>query len=289
MPYISRSHDPESTRRNLGIGILVIGMVLGALLQLLIIGIPHLILSKHAEVEWMAMGIGAMLAIPFLLVYVCVPWVVDRYDPEPPWALLLCLCWGAFGAGGWSLLINSVVEAVFGSVVSGCLCAPVVEELTKAFAVFFMFYFMRRHFDGVVDGVVYGTFAALGFACFENMLYYSRAAADEMLTTKEGLLLGQVVLRGILKPWGHPLYTAITGLGFGIARETSKRWLRWLAPLACYACAVFLHALWNTSTMLVGIGLLPLFFLIVSAFFVLVLFLVRRKEGSSGATCATRS
>jgi RsiW-degrading membrane proteinase PrsW (M82 family) len=268
---------PASTRWIVGITLLVFGMATGAFFQLVILGLPHLVLSKHAGVEWTAMGIGALLAIPLLLVYVWVPWLVDRYDPEPLWALLLCLAWGAVGAGGWSLMINSVVHAVFGGVVSACLCAPFVEELTKASAVFFMFYFMRREFDGVVDGVVYGTFAALGFACFENILYYSRAVTEEMLTTKENLLLGQVVIRGILKPWGHPLYTAITGLGFGIARETNKRWLRWLAPLGCFSVAVFLHSLWNTSVMLVGALALPLFFLIVIAFFVLVLFLVRRK------------
>lgn len=279
MRHTARRRDPaEAARLPLGISLLVGLIVMGAWFQLVIIGLPHLVLSKHAHVEWLAMGIGALLAVPFLLVYVWVPWIVDRYDPKPVWALLLCLAWGAFGAGGWSLMINSVAHVLFGDLFSTCLCAPFVEELTKGSVVFFMFYFMRRDFDGVVDGVVYGTFAALGFACFENIVYYSRAATDEMLTTKEGLLFGQVIFRGVLKPWGHPLYTAITGLGIGIARETNKRWLRWLAPMACFSAAVFLHALWNTSAMLAGaLLILPLFFLLVLAFFALVLVLVRRK------------
>ncbi len=277
--------DPEAGRRAFGINVLVVGMAFGLLFQIVILFIPHLVMSKHAGVEARAMLIGAGLAIPCLVAYAALPRIIDRYDPAPAWTLLLCLAWGAFGAGGWSLMINSVVDAVaskavsgaFGTLLTSCICAPVVEELTKGFAVFAMFYFMRRQFNGVVDGVVFGTFAALGFACFENILYYSRAATTEMLTTKEGLLLGQVIVRGVLKPWGHPLYTAITGLGFGIARETNTRWLKWLAPLGCYAVAVFLHSLWNTSVLLVGARLLPLFFLIVVAFFVLVLCLVRRE------------
>jgi protease PrsW len=279
-----QKRDPEAGRRTIGIVILVVGMLIGALIQLVVLILPR-IFSRHADVEFTAMAIGAMLAIPLLLVYVWVPWIVDRYDPEPAWALGLCLAWGAFGAGGFSLLINTIAHTfgnaiggpAFGDILGACISAPVVEEGTKAFAVFFMFYFMRRQFDGVVDGAVYGTFAALGFACFENILYYSRAASSEMLTNKEGLLVGQVLLRGILKPWGHPLYTSITGIGFGIARETNKPALKWLGPIGCYFCAVFLHSLWNTGTMLVGLLLLPLFFLVVIAFFIMVLFLVKRK------------
>jgi RsiW-degrading membrane proteinase PrsW (M82 family) len=277
--------DPEAIRRSIGITFLVAGMVTGAFFLLVIFFLPHLVLSKHAGVEAKAMFVGAMFAVPLLLVYVWVPWIVDRYDPEPVWALALCLAWGAIGAGGWSLCVNSVVDYVatggtgkgLGSLVTTVICAPVVEELTKGFAVFFMFYFMRRHFDGVVDGAIYGVFAALGFACFENILYYSNAVRDEMLKGEHGLLAGQVLMRGFLKPWGHPLYTAITGLGFGIARETNRRWVKWVAVLGCWSVAVFLHALWNASAVVAGKALLPFFFFVMLSCFALVLFLVKRK------------
>jgi RsiW-degrading membrane proteinase PrsW (M82 family) len=183
--------------------------------------------------EIQATFLGALFALPMLAVYLWIPWIVDRYDPEPIWALALVLAWGGIAACGFSGLINSVVHGVgdvalgkgAGDVLSACISAPLVEEGTKGMAIFFMFYFWRREFDGVVDGVIYATFAALGFAAVENILYYGNAAKEEMMTNKEGIFLGTFFVRGILAPWGHPLYTAMTGLGFGISRETNKGWL----------------------------------------------------------------
>jgi hypothetical protein len=157
--------------------------------------------------------------------------------------------------------------------------APIVEEFFKGLAVFGMFFFLRRQFDGVVDGVIYATFAALGFAAIENIIYYSNAAREEALG-HAGVLAGTVVVRGILGPWGHPLYTSMTGLGFGIARETNKTWLKWLAPLGGYLFAAFLHSTWNTAATLSNalvLLMLPLWFLFVLAFFILVIWLVKRK------------
>src|SRR4029077_20615052 len=112
-----------------------------------------------------------------------------------------------------------------------------------------MFYFMRREFDGVVDGVIYATFAALGFAAVENILYYGNAAKAEMLSNKEGIFAGTFIVRGILAPWGHPLYTSMTGLGFGIARETNKTWLKWLAPIrGVTLCRVFFSS-WDKAAL----------------------------------------
>ena len=160
------------------------------------------------------------------------------------------------------------------------MSAPIVEEGSKAFAVFFMFYFMRRQFDGVVDGVIYATFAALGFAACENILYYGNALKTEMLQNKEGIFAGTFLVRGILAPWGHPLYTSMTGIGFGIARETNKTWLKWLAPFGGYCFAMFLHSTWNTAATISGdlvAVMMPLWLLFVLGFIGMVFYLVVRK------------
>src|SRR5438477_1041596 len=115
--------------------------------------------------------------------------------------------------------------AEFAEVIGACVSAPLVEEFWKGLAVFGVFFFLRREFDGVVDGIIYGTFAALGFAATENVIYYSRAGLTDTLSHHDGVLATTFVLRGVLSPWGHPLYTSMTGIGFGIARETSKTWL----------------------------------------------------------------
>ena len=287
MVSVPLRRDPEATRRTIGTVIYVLGMLIGGLLLVLLLFFPALV-SKRADVEITSMVIGAMFALPMLGVYLWIPWIVDRYDPEPLWALTLVLAWGGIAACGFSGLVNTMVEAIgvaiggkdFGDILGACISAPLVEEFTKGLAVFFMFYFWRREFDGVVDGVIYATFAALGFAAVENILYYGNAVKAEMLSNKDGIFASTFFVRGILAPWGHPLYTSMTGLGFGIARETNKTWAKWLAPLGGYFFAAFLHSTWNTAATISNalmVLMLPLWFLFVFGFFVLVIWLVARK------------
>ncbi|HKQ71362.1 MAG TPA: PrsW family intramembrane metalloprotease, partial [Polyangiaceae bacterium] len=158
--------------------------------------------------------------------------------------------------------------------------APLSEEAFKGMVIFGFFYFLRREFDGVVDGIIYGTFAALGFAATENVMYYSRAALNESLGHQAGAFTTAFILRGVLSPWGHPLYTSMTGIGFGIARETDKKWLRWMAPIFGYMFAAFLHAVWNGAATISGMLvmlMLPLWLLFNLAFFGIICWLVVRK------------
>ncbi len=167
-----------------------------------------------------------------------------------------------------------------GQNIGACVSAPITEEFWKGLAVFGMFFFLRREFDGVVDGIIYATFVALGFAATENVIYYARAGIEEAMHHKHNAVGVTFLLRGVLAPWGHPLYTSMTGLGFGIARETTKPWLRWVAPIGGYLTAVVLHFVWNGAATLLGAAsllLLPLWFLFVLGFLVMVIVLVARK------------
>jgi hypothetical protein len=147
----------------------------------------------------------------------------------------------------------------------------------KGVAVLGVFYFLRREFDGVVDGVIYATFVALGFAATENIIYYSNAVKHD---PQGSALAATFVLRGVLAPWGHPLYTSMTGIGFGISRETNKTWLKWMAPIFGYCAAMFLHCVWNTSSTISGflfLVMLPLWLIFVAAFIGILIWLVIRK------------
>lgn len=270
----------------------VVFMAIGAAILLLLFVIQPLS-GKNFDARFDAMMLGALFAFPPLVIYLWVPWIIDRFDPEPWWCLALTLLWGGVAAAGFSGLINT--EAVdyaqamagggrageeFGDIVGACISAPLVEEFWKGLAVFGVFFFLRREFDGVVDGIIYGTFAALGFAATENVTYYSRASLVETLGHQQGALTTAFVLRGILSPWGHPLYTSMTGIGFGIARETDKAWLRWLAPLFGYLFAAFLHAVWNGAATISGMLvmlMLPLWLVFNFAFFGIIIWLVVRK------------
>ncbi|MCC6872720.1 MAG: PrsW family intramembrane metalloprotease [Sandaracinaceae bacterium] len=277
--------DPERGRRRVGCVLYTGGMGCGVLsLVALFFLLPVAI--GHFEVV-PSMLIGAVFAFPAAIVYLTVPRLLDRYDPEPLYALLLALAWGGVAACGFAAIVNSLVGALvsnafgerIGEYASAVVSAPLMEEAGKGILLLGFFYFLRREFDGVVDGIIYATFCAIGFAAVENVIYYSGA-------TLEGQLGGTVFMRGILTPWAHPLFTSMTGIGVGVARETSKSWVRWTAPVLGYAGAVFLHALWNGSlTVLSSVEqgglvicmMIPLWLAFVGAFLIIVGVLVRRR------------
>ena len=276
--------SPYRTRRIVGGVLWLLGQGVGGLLFLLLFIILPLFEANPAN-AFMAMALGALIAFPAMVVYLTFPRLLDRYDPEPLWALLLCLFWGALAACGFAGFINTAIGAVFsglagpeiGEGISVVVSAPLCEEFFKGIMVVGVFYFLRDQFDGVVDGIIYATFTAIGFAATENVIYYANAMQEGGIDA-----LGvTVLLRGFLAPWGHPLYTSMTGIGLGLARESENKYVRVLAPFVGYGAAVFLHATWN-GTALVGGGvaflcMLPLWLLFVAAFVILVLVLVRRR------------
>jgi len=190
--------------------------------------------------------VGTILAFTPAPFYLLLFLWLDRYDPEPAWALGGAFAWGALVA----VIISFFVNTIFGAVIGGSLgdilgtvvSAPVIEEATKGLGVLLVSIFLRKEFDDILDGIVYAGVVALGFATVENVLYYGREFASA------GVGPGLVVilfLRGVLSPFAHALFTSMTGIGCGIARETHNKTLKIVMPLAGYIGAVILHALWN--------------------------------------------
>lgn len=292
---MSEQRDPYRTRKIVGLALYCLGQMIGLALLVYIFGI---LVSgeQNADQLFFGMAVGAGLAFPAMVVYLTFPRLLDRYDPEPLYALLLCLSWGAVAACGFSAWINSEISAGAGiiatalggpqvglqaaEVVGAVISAPLVEEFWKGVAVLGVFYFLRNEFDGVVDGIIYATFVAIGFAATENVIYYGRALAEDQAT-----LAFTFVLRGVIAPWGHPLYTSMVGIGLGIARESHRKWVRWISPLMGFGAAAFLHALWNGSATLADamgapglfLLLLPLWLIFVLAFVIIVISLVVRR------------
>ena len=283
--------DPYRTRKWVGLVLWIVGMLVGGLFVLALFIIEPFGSGDPMGMA-MSMGMGALLAFPAGLMYLTFPRLLDRFDPEPLWALTLCLLWGAVAACGFAAFINSVggelVAAAFGgemgNVFSAVVSAPFVEEFWKGIMVVGVAYFLRDEFDGVVDGVIYATFVAIGFAATENVLYYGRV----IHTADVDAIRDTVMIRGLLAPWGHPLYTSMTGLGLGLAREQTNTAAKLLLPLVGYAGAVTLHMLWNGSAtacdylfgqlgFTVFLLLLVVWILFVLGFVVLVIGLVYRR------------
>jgi RsiW-degrading membrane proteinase PrsW (M82 family) len=180
--------------------------------------------------------------LPLPLYIGAVLWL-DRFEPEPRYMLAIAFLWGASVAVVVSGVVNGLMDAAVGQGWTSMASAPVVEEALKA-AILVRFYIARKdEFDGAVDGVIYAAMAGLGFAFAENIDYYGRAL-------QQGGAAGLAViftLRGMIAPFSHPLFTSLTGLGLGVARQSSSRAVRAVAPAVGFVGAVALHALWNAG------------------------------------------
>lgn len=106
-----------------------------------------------------------------------------------------------------------------------------VEEFLK-FYVVFKFAYQHHEFDEPLDGIIYGSAAALGFASLENLVY--------MLTHGWAV----IILRGVLSTLGHVLFASFWGFALGLARfETPDR--RAFIILMGLLAAIGTHALYD--------------------------------------------
>lgn len=166
---------------------------------------------------------------------------LDRYDPEPPGTLIFAFVWGAIIAIFFSAIVNGIASYTLGDQFTSIVSAPIVEESAKGVGVLIVAFSFRKDFDSVVDGIVYAGVVALGFATVENIDYYGRSLNEYGV----GGLFVTWFVRGILSPYAHVLFTCMTGIGIGVARETHNAALKIAAPVIGYFSAMILHALWN--------------------------------------------
>lgn len=153
----------------------------------------------------------------------------------------------AFIYGGLlGVLGAAVLESAFLRPQSGLLYIGVglIEEGVKLGALWLLARRLPRY--TMRDGMVLGAAVGFGFAALESAGY-----AFNALFTRRGLslpdLLETEVLRSILTPVGHGLWTAILGgvLFAGAARSGRLRLTG--SVLAWYVVVALLHALWDAS------------------------------------------
>ena len=250
-----------------------------------------LLAISTAKVGLVAELVGIVAAlVPVASIVAALLWI-DRWEPEPARMLWLAFGWGASVAAITALLVNNTAAAVGdkllghggGDKVSAIVSAPLFEEGLKGVFVLGIMYFLRNEFDGVIDGVVYAGFVAAGFAFTENIYYFGRAFAEHGFgDAGTGGVVTAFILRGVLSPFTHPLFTAMIGIGIGLAVRASNSYLRILAPIAGYVLAVLLHALWNAAATLgTPQTFLNVYFLVMVPVFIAGVMLVswhRRRE-----------
>ena len=195
-----------------------------------------------------ALVTAAVCATPYFAVLV---WL-DRNDPEPPQLIASAYLWGAILATSLSAIFNDTTQFILFAItndealagqLTASFSAPFIEESTKAGALLVIYLFFWRDFDNVLDGILYGAFVGLGFATFENFLYYVQ---------QDNGVLGVVfltILRGVLTSIGsHACFTAFTGASLGAFRVMRSGILRWFLPPMGLMAAMFIHFSWNTFT-----------------------------------------
>ncbi|MFI6153956.1 PrsW family intramembrane metalloprotease [Kitasatospora sp. NPDC051170] len=144
-------------------------------------------------------------------------------------------------------------------------------------------------------GVVLSGMTACGFAFTENALYLGRAFTSDQRQRLDSIGLGTrpsirdfdgtvqtFVLRALLSPFAHPLFTALTGIGLAVALTSGRRWLSRLAVPAGLLLAMALHGTWNAAADLGTDGFLVVYgVLMVPCFLALVGFAAWARSRAS--------
>src|SRR6478736_4912602 len=213
--------------------------------------LPMLLLIAFSGAPRTLVVATVLAALPVVPLVACYLWL-DRYEPEPRGLLALGLLWGAFVACFAAVVlegVGGVVAGVTGNAGSAVL-APVIEEACKGAFLLALLWWRRDELDGILDGIVYAGMVGIGFAFTENILYLAAAydGTDGLGPGGTTALTSTFVLRCLISPFAHPLFTTFIGIGVGLAVNARSGRGRVLWPAAGYLCAVLAHAVWNVST-----------------------------------------
>jgi RsiW-degrading membrane proteinase PrsW (M82 family) len=167
-----------------------------------------------------------------------------------------------------SLLISLLLFSNSGFLTStlGAPSAGIIEESGKLMAVLLL---MRNkiRYSWTLNGLLLGAAVGTGFAAFESAGY-----AFIELFKQEGSPIQSIVLRGIMAPFAHTIWTAITAAA--VWRLKGSQPFDWnllttKAFLRIFAVPVILHMLWNLDIQLpifpYILGFIPTKFLLLGA------------------------
>ncbi|PZE27111.1 PrsW family intramembrane metalloprotease [Curtobacterium sp. MCBD17_028] len=178
----------------------------------------------------------------FLVPFTVVLFVIERVTGTVSTMQLIV----AFFVGGiLGVLGASVLEANLHQNVFLYIAVGFVEEFVKGVLLLFVGWRVRP--KTARQGALLGATVGAGFAAFESAGYAFNAAI-----TQQGIdlfsLLQTEVIRAVLSPVGHVLWTAILGaVIFGLAHGSQRiRW-SWLV-LVAYVGVALLHGLWDSTS-----------------------------------------
>lgn len=254
--------------------------VLGLFVVLLMLLAGQVTLSLIGyKMESAALQTGILVAMLPVPVYLLLILWLDRYEAEPLWMLALAFLWGATFSAFMAIIINSlgadIVEQAYGRAEARfyglVISAPLVEEFSKGLVLFVLFFWKKEEFDGIMDGIVYAGMVGLGFAMTENIKYYGDAAMASSAMRMDHLT-PTVIMRGGISAFAHPLFTSMTGIGLGWARQSTNKAIKVVMPAVGLFLAMCVHATWNYSAWLAQAYRTGVIFIIVYAFIMVPIF-----------------
>ncbi len=164
----------------------------------------------------------------------------DRYDKEPFHLLIK-----VFILGCLSVIPTAIVERFlvsinpFAGLLSAAFTAFIVAGLTEEFfkrAVVLSTAFKSKAFDEKLDGIVYATFSALGFATVENVMY-----VVFRFTTNPHI----GIYRGIFSVPAHMLFAVTMGYYLSLAKFAKQEKDRQKYLKKAWYVPAILHGVFN--------------------------------------------
>jgi RsiW-degrading membrane proteinase PrsW (M82 family) len=170
----------------------------------------------------------------------------DRYQPEPLIAIGSTYIFGfimAFVCSNLYTLLplikiptdpsylmenNRILFFIYAVGVVG-----VLEELCK-FIPFLLIIYTFKKFDEKIDGIIYASLIALGFASYENLLYLPYLDGFELFG------------RAVASPLTHTIFSSLWGYRVGVAKLEKKSIFK--ASINGLLLAIFLHGLFDFLT-----------------------------------------
>ncbi len=221
---------------------------------------------------------GFFSVVPMIM-YLVVIWLMDRYEREPFWLVSLNFFWGATGAVVFGIIGSIIMglgisEFIFqfandsdagtlNNLAGAVIVAPIVEESTKG--IFLLMIAFSRHFDGPVDGAVYGGAVGLGFGMTENFLYFLSFPQDYV-----GLFV-LIIIRTLFSAVLHCCTQAVFGAAIGYAKFKGLFAKLTIIPLGL-SIAIFMHFMWNLTVSFNSTALIGFAFMILSVIVIFTVF-----------------
>jgi len=181
-----------------------------------------------------------IIAITPAIIILGAIYLSDREDREPMKMLMLTYVFGAL-----SVIPSIIVEEfllqfnVFSGTAKAFYNAFIVAALTEEFfkrLVVTRLPFQSKHFNEKLDGIVYGVFAALGFATVENIIYVVYRYTNNPFI---GLY------RGIFSVPAHAIFGITMGFYLSLSRFNSDKRAKKANMVKSLIMPILLHGIFD--------------------------------------------